>query len=386
MVSESKGATANETGRSPSVAPPPGNPFSGRILIVDDDASSREMLATLLRDEGFTSLTLVENGVQAWELLQQAHFDLVLSDIQMPHLDGISLLGQIKRDLHLGNLPVIMISGVDELSTVVKCIGLGAEDYLSKPFNPVILRARIGASLEKKRLRDYEKTHLEQISSQKRRLDRLLNVILPSSAAGELKATGQVRPRRYENVAVLFSDIVNFTDFCDRHDPEDVVSHLQALIERCEILSEKHGMEKIKTIGDSFMAAAGLVRPNQAPLVSAVTCGLNMISAASELKTDVRVGVHCGPVVGGVVGQDKYQFDVWGDTVNVAARMTEVGMPGTVTMTYEDWLQVEADCKGRMIGNVLVKGKGKIQVVEVYRLKESTGMESSHNPRRLDSR
>lgn len=198
---------------------------------------------------------------------------------------------------------------------------------------------------------------MESLSApQSGQVDQLMNVILPSAAASELKASGKVRPRRYDNVALLFCDIVGFTAFCDTHDPEEVVSSLQALIEKCEEISQKYGMEKIKTIGDNFMATADMLRPNQAPLLSATKCGLDMIAAARALQQEVRVGLHSGPVIAGIVGHDRYQFDVRGDVVNVAARMTGIGMPGTVTMTYESWLQVEQECAGRMVGNVLIQG------------------------------
>lgn len=351
---------------------------ASKILVVDDDEFSRDLLMSYLRKEGFTQVESAENGAQALEMLHTREFALVLLDIEMPELDGVSALDRMKSDLQLRDIPVIMISGVDEIDSVVQCIALGAEDHLSKPFNPTLLRARVNASLEKKRLRDKQRAHLDQIRSQKRRLDGLLNVILPSAAASELKATGDVKPRRYDNVAVLFCDIVGFTEFCDKHNPEEVVSYLQQIIEKFEALADKHKMEKIKTIGDCFMGTAGLLRPNQTPLLSAVKCGLDMIAAARELNTDVRVGIHSGPVVAGIVGRDKYQFDVWGDIVNVAARMTGVGMPSTVTMAYEAWLQVEEDCKARMVGNVLLKGKGKVQVVEVYALKPTAAKECDH--------
>ena len=193
-----------------------------------------------------------------------------------------------------------------------------------------------------------------------------LNVILPSAAATELKDSGTVTPRRYEDVALLFCDIVGFTQYCDQHDPEDVVSGLQALVERFEALTAQHDLEKIKTIGDEYMATAGLLRANQAPLLSAVRCGLDMIVATEQQQTgwQVRVGVHHGPVIAGIVGHEKYQFDVWGDSVNVASRMASAGNPGTVTMTYDSWLLVEDQCEGRSLGRIDVKGKGGIELVE----------------------
>ena len=235
------------------------------------------------------------------------------------------------------------------------------------------MRARVNACLEKKRLADQEKKFLQNIRDEKQKSERLLNVILPSAAAAELKSSGGVKPRRFENIAVLFCDVVGFTNFCDSHGPEDVVARLQALLERFEDLTKKHGMEKIKTIGDAYMAIAGLHETHAEPLLAAVKCGLEMGAQVKDVAPDWQVptGVNFGSVVAGIVGRDKYQFDVWGDTVNVAARMTGLGQPGTVAMTYDAWLQVENACSGRSLGRIAVKGKGEVEVIECDGLQSS---------------
>ena len=125
--------------------------------------------------------------------------------------------------MRLREIPVIMISAVDEMDSVVRCIEGGAEDHLPKPFNAALLRARVHASLEKKRLRDQEAGYLKQIEVEKKRADDLLHATLPAAAVHELKATNVVRPRRFEDVAVLFCDVVGFTNYCDKHAPEEVV-------------------------------------------------------------------------------------------------------------------------------------------------------------------
>ena len=342
------------------------NTNSTRILAVDDEDFNLKLLIRHLEKQGFSEVETASNGAEALEKVRNNGFDLVLMDIEMPEMDGISALEALKSDMKQREIPVIMISGVEEMDRIVKCIELGAEDYLSKPFNPVMLRARVNASLEKKRLRDLESNHLSQIKSEKKKSDQLLNVILPSAAASELKATGKVAPRSYDNAAILFCDIVGFTSFCSNHSAEEVVGGLQDLFVKFEEVTRAHQMEKIKTIGDEFMAAAGLTVQNFQPLLSAVKCGHDMAAATKTLDIDweVRVGIHAGPVVAGIVGDEKYQFDVWGDTVNTAARMTGLGSSGTVVMTYDSWLQVQDECQGRSLGRIDVKGKGIIEVVE----------------------
>ena len=182
-----------------------------------------------------------------------------------------------------------------------------------------------------------------------------------------MKTTGEVEPRRFDNVAVLFCDLVGFTAYCDQHPPEEVVAQLQSLVEEFETIITEHGMEKIKTIGDAFMATAGLLVPNDSPVLACVRCGLDMETTTRRLNADwdVSVGIHCGPVVGGIVGHRQFLFDIWGDTVNVAARMSDHGRAGTITMTHEAWLQVQERCHGKSLGFAEVKGKGQVELIEV---------------------
>jgi|TARA_B100000315_G_C14549185_1_gene574817 class 3 adenylate cyclase len=344
---------------------------SESLLVVEDEAFNRTLIKRHLDAEGYENVTFAENGREALELVDNNTFDLILLDIEMPELDGFGVLKELKADLNHRHIPVIMISGVDDIESIVACIELGAEDFLPKPFNPALLRARLGASLEKKRLRDQETSYVDQIKTEKKRADGLLSVILPSTVASELKATGKVQPRSYDDVALLFCDIVEFTAYSVAHSAEEVVDNLQRLFTKFEQICVAHGLEKIKTIGDEFMAAAGLTQSDPEPLLTAVKGGLDMLQAAPQINPDwqVRVGVHSGPVVAGIVGDQKYQFDVWGDTVNMAARMAGAGNPGSVTMTHDSWLHVQTECQGKSLGNIAVKGKGDIDLVEINGLK-----------------
>lgn len=348
-----------------------GQPISrGSILIVDDDEGNRTMLSRRLVRLGFET-TVAENGRSALEKLKGARFDLMLLDIQMPELNGYEVLERLKSDPCLRDIPVIVLSASDEIERVARCIEMGAEDYLPKPFDPVLLQARIGASLEKKRLRDREVSHLRQIQEEKKRSDDLLHIILPHDVAQELKTTQAVRPRRFENVGVLFCDIVSFTAWCDKHAPPEVLTYLQSLVEAFECISLDHGLEKIKTIGDSFMATAGLLAPATNPALDCVRCGLAMIAKAKELPPhwQVRVGVHAGPVMAGVVGRRKYQYDIWGDTANTAARMEQAAVPGSICVTADIWKLLAGHCDGVPQGNVDIKGKGSLELYRIEKLK-----------------
>ncbi len=335
------------------------------LLVVDDNEANRYTLTQRLRRDGYDDIDEAENGRQALEKLAARAYDLVLLDITMPDLNGYEVLERLKSDMALRNIPVIMISAVDELESVVRCIGLGAEDYLPKPFDAVLLRARVGASLEKKRLKDQEASYLQRIVDEKRRADDLLHAMLPLAAVHELKARKEIAPRRFEDIAVLFCDVVDFTRYCDQHPPEEVVAHLQALVGCYEELSNEHGLEKIKTVGDAFMATAGMFQDNREPLLASVRCALRMVAATGQLASgwNVRVGIHFGPVVAGIVGRRQYMFDIWGDTVNTAARIVGEADPGTVVVSGTAWLHLRDHCRGRSKGFVPLKGKGSLELV-----------------------
>src|SRR5207249_10119278 len=176
-------------------------------------------------------VSCAENGIEALKLLKTETFDLLLLDVIMPIMDGFEVLEQLKAEPLLRDIPVIVLSASDQLDHVVKCIQKGAEDYLTKPFSPVLLQARIGSCLERKRLRDQETRYLRQIEEEKQRSDELLHVILPRDIAAELKATDAVKPRRFEKVGILFCDIVEFTAYSAQRGPEEILSHLQTLVE-----------------------------------------------------------------------------------------------------------------------------------------------------------
>jgi adenylate cyclase len=325
---------------------------SGRLLVVDDNEINRDMLSRRLERQGH-SVRTAASGREALEVLAREAYDLVLLDVMMPEMNGFQVLERLKADAGLRHLPVIMISALDEIDSVVRCIEMGAEDYLPKNFNPTLLRARIGACLE--------------IEEGKRRSDELLHVILPHEIVEELKANNSVKPRRYENVAVMFCDIVGFTPYCARREPEEVVAQLQELIEAFEELAVKHELQKIKTIGDSFMATAGAIRHLENPVLNAVLCGLDMVRTSRELPAhwEVRCGIHVGPVMAGIVGHRQYLFDLWGDTVNTAARVESNGVPGAVNVSGPAWDAVASRCRGESRGLISLKGLGDMEVFRV---------------------
>ena len=336
------------------------------VLVVDDIEDNRYTLIRRLKRQGIEDITEAADGRQALALLNERPFDLVLLDIMMPEINGHDVLREIKADMSLRDIPVIMISAVDEIETVIACIEAGAEDFLQKPFDSTLLKARVAASLEKKRLRDQEAEFLAQLRDERKRADDLLHAVLPPGAIKELQATDTVAPRRYENVAVLFCDIVGFTPYCEANPPEDVVPALQRLIERFEELAAEEGLEKIKTVGDAFLATGNLLERLDEPVAAAVRCALKMVDASTGIDPGwtVRAGIHFGPVVAGIVGRRQFLFDLWGDTVNTAARVLDHAPPGAVVVCNETWLHAREVCRGRSLGTVELKGKGEVELIQ----------------------
>ena len=343
-------------------------PSGYNLLVVDDIEDNRDLLKRLVKRQGH-DVEVAANGQRALEKLESGKIDLVLLDIMMPVMDGYEVLRRMKADTALRHTPIIVISAAQEEAALVKCIEMGAGDFLPKPFNHVILRARISACLAKKRLRDQEMMYRGQIETQKKRADDLLHALFPHHVVQELKTEDSFRPRRYQNVAVLFCDIVGFTSYCDQHTPEDVVALLQGLIESFEDIAAGHDLAKIKTIGDSFMAAAGIFNPVENPVLNSIKCGLDMIESAKKLPPhwNLRVGIHLGPVVGGIVGRKQYSFDVWGDTVNTASRVESNGQPDSVNVSCAAWEQVAHLCRGESF-QIEAKGKGAIEVIRFKEL------------------
>ena len=335
------------------------------VLVVDDTPTNVAVVSGLLKDLFRTKIAT--NGEKALAIATAADKpDLILLDVMMPGMDGYEVCGRLKADPTTRDIPVIFLTAKIDSLDEEKGFEVGAVDYIHKPFSGPIVLARVKTQLALQ-------AALAEAQDARLQADQLLHALLPKIAADEIRSIGTVIPRRYENVAVLFCDVTNFTAYCDQHEPEDVVSRLDALFVIFERVAAKHGLEKIKTIGDGFMAAAGLLHQLDDPVRAAVRCGLEMASTLidAHLDWEVRVGVHAGPVVAGVVGQERYQFDIWGDMVNVAARMVGMSAPGSVAATSEIWEQLASTFQGEPLGELEIKGKGAIAVFGIRALPQT---------------
>lgn len=334
-----------------------------RVLVVDDNASNRELLKRRLERQGH-SVALAENGSRALEMVWEAPFDLILLDLLMPDISGFDVLSVLKSDDALRDIPVIMISALNEIDSIVRCIEAGAEDYLAKPFDPVLLRARIGSSLEKKHLRDREREALEALRIEKERSEQLLLNILPAPIIARLKSGETVIADHVNDVTILFADFVGFTELSSRLPAPELVGVLGRVFSAFDGLASKFGVEKIKTIGDAYMVACGLFgkRDDHAHAVAdmalAMAETLESLNGTLPAPLEIRMGINSGDVVAGVIGAHKFVYDIWGDAVNVASRLESNSLPGQIQVSRSTYEHLGRDFILTPREGLEIKGKG----------------------------
>jgi len=212
----------------------------------------------------------------------------------------------------------------------------------------------------------------KNLNQERAKSDSLLLNILPASVAEELKMRDSVSPRHYESASVLFTDFVGFTQIAEGMTPDELVAELDACFSRFDAIARKHKLEKIKTIGDSYMAVGGVPAANRTHAVDSALAALEIQRFMTELAAkkaalnqpcwQLRIGVHTGPLVAGVIGGEKFAYDVWGDTVNTASRLESSGVAGRINISAATYEQVKGlfVCEHR--GKILAKNKGEIDM------------------------
>jgi class 3 adenylate cyclase len=315
-----------------------------RLLVVDDNKVNRLLMARSLDLQGHRAV-LAENGRIALELLRREPFDLLLLDIEMPEMDGFQVLEQLKADPQLRDLPVIVTSSVEGVANIVRCIELGAEDYLSKPVNPVLLKARIGASLEKKRLRDQQKELVRRFAT--------------SEVAQDMAQSGFALGGRHVHGTVMFSDIRGFTALVEQQPPEETIELLNTYYTLMFDAISGHGGVVNQMIGDGLMAIFGAPLPLADHSARAVRAALDMIEmielfnaerrAGGKAEIRIGIGIATGQMVAGYTGtQQRATYTCIGDAVNLAAR-----------------LEAHTKTAGR---SVLIDGAARAQLGDAFRL------------------
>jgi class 3 adenylate cyclase len=345
---------------------------AGHVLVADDHEHNREMVAQLLRQAGHR-VTLAADGRSALEALASSDFDLVLLDIEMPEMNGFQVLEHLKEHPVWRHLPVVMISALDDVDSIVSCVEMGADDYLTKPFNPILLRARVQACLEKKGRRDQERQFLASLQYEQRQSEQLLLSILPKSLVDRLKGGERTIADGLPEASVLFADLSGFTRFSSRVPAPMLVGYLSEIFSVFDRLAQAHGVEKIKTVGDAYMAVGGLPGGYQdhargvARLALAIQRAMPALNSKLGTNFRLRVGINIGPVVAGVIGSGKFSYDLWGDTVNVASRMQALCPLGMIQVTSGVRKLLRPQFRLKRRGLLYVKGRG---LMSCYLLRE----------------
>lgn len=319
--------------------------FHGKVLIVDDQEVNILLLERMLRGAGYVSISSTTDPSQVCELHRKNRYDLILLDLQMPVMDGFQVMESLKEIETSGYLPVLVVTAQPDHK--LRSLKAGAKDFISKPFDLAEVVIRVYNMLEVRLLHLETKRLYDQVLAEQNLSERLLLNVLPHAIAERLKGRPEVTAGgfteviadRFEAVTVLFADIVEFTRFSKDVSAEILVDVLNDIFTRFDIIADNRGIEKIKTIGDAYMAAAGLPVPVVDHAIRAAHMALDMLEAMdrfneqSPYKLKVRIGISTGAVVAGIIGKRKFLYDLWGDVVNTASRMESYGVPGRIQVT-----------------------------------------------------
>ncbi len=288
-----------------------------RLLVADDNKVNRLLLARGLELLGHR-VASAENGRVALEMLRRESFDLLLLDMEMPEIDGFQVLEQMLADNELRQVPVIVTSALEGIADVVRCIELGADDFLRKPVNPVLLKARVNSSLEKKRLRDQQRDMVRRFAT--------------SEVEQDLQNSGFALGGRHVTGSAMFSDIRGFTSLAESQGPEETIELLNTYYTLMFEAITSHGGVVNQMVGDGLMAIFGAPLPLAEPALAAVRAALDMQEMIGLFNTErvaqgkppiaIGVGIATGEMIAGYTGtHERATYTCVGDTVNRAARL-----------------------------------------------------------------
>jgi len=361
------------------------------ILVVDDDRFVHMFIENAIETEHQDyRIISAYNGKEACEVAYEQEIDLIIMDWEMPVMNGIQALEQLKSDPKTNDIPVIIITASGNLQTAFDA---GSIDFLRKPIDQVELVVRVKSTLsmfkliknivKQTEMLEQQSYELEQkhqfLKEEQKKTDDLLQNILPYEIAEQLKNKGYVDAKTYRRVSVLFTDFKGFTNISEELTPQEVIKELSIFFAKFDEIIGGHFIEKIKTIGDAYMCVGGLPLRNKSNPIDTVLAGLEMqefVDMLNEEKAkkgeniwNLRLGIHTGKVVAGVIGKKKFAYDIWGDTVNTAARMETAGEVGKVNISGETYKYVQEyfECEHR--GKIEAKNKGEIDMYFVHGLK-----------------
>lgn len=331
---------------------------NSRILLVDDIEENLKVLSETLVHRGFKPLQ-ARSGARALEIAAKAMPDLILLDIRMPDMDGFETIAALKAGPATRDIPVIFISALSDIEDKVQGFQAGAVDYISKPFREEEVIARVSTHLSLRHA-------MRRVEEEQAKSEKLLLNILPASVAQELKDTGSSKPQIFPQASILFTDFVNFTPKSTSMEPAVLISELNDMFTEFDAIIDSHGCQRIKTVGDAYIAVAGMpeVQGDHARRLTAAALDILAYLEARNRRGnqvwEARAGIHSGEVVGAIVGTSKYLYDIFGDAVNIASRVEGASKAGHLTVSEATWKQLGDAFSGEARGEVDVKGKGSI--------------------------
>ena len=335
-------------------------------IIIDDDPFCSFQLQELIgiHAREIKVVATCDNAEEGLRNILELAPALVFLDVEMPGMNGFEMI----RQLPVINFEIVFTTSYDHYA--IKAIKINALDYLTKPVEADPLKEavrRLTEKLEQKASLPQQRNIISHFTAEKGKTDALLQNILPPGVADELKQTGGSEAKLYDNVTVLFTDFVNFTSIAEQLPPLELVKELHACFSAFDGIIERNGLEKIKTVGDAYLAVCGLPVPDEQHALKAAQAAMEIIEFMKMRGEDhkgfgIRVGVNSGAVVAGIVGVKKFAYDIWGDTVNIAARMEQHSEPGKINVsgaTYQ-LLKDHFICDYR--GEIQAKNKGMLSM------------------------
>lgn len=342
-----------------------------RVLLIDDQAMIGEAVRRLLADQADVAYEFCRDWTQAVEVATAFQPTVILQDLIMPGIDGLEMVGHFRRNPATADVPIIVLSAREEPVVKARLLDAGASDYLVKLPDQVELIARIRVHsdgyrrlLERNAAFAQLEQSLAELGREREKSERLLRTILPATIAERLKNGEATIAESFADVTVLFADLCGFTEFSERVDPQHVVALLDEIFSSFDHLANAHGVEKIKTIGDAYMAVSGLPvpRPDHAEAMAVMAIGMQEafrgVMRQRGVALELRIGIHSGPVAAGVIGRQKFTYDLWGDTVNVASRMESHGEPSRIHVSPATRALLGDTFRFADRGAVNVKGRG----------------------------
>ena len=345
---------------------PDGIHSPGHVLIVDDELVNRSILRAALEEWGY-QVSEACNGEIALQEVALNPPDVILADVMMPVMDGFEACRRLKGDPRTAPIPVLIVTSLDARKERLNGIAAGANDFLIKPIDLEEMRLRVRNSVQIKRLYDQLEQSLNSLREEQEKSERLLLNILPGAIAARLKKGESTIADHFPEVTVLFADITGFTELAAKTSPAEIVRLLNEIFSALDTLAEKNNLEKIKTIGDAYLVVGGLPEPmeNHAEAIAEMALGIRdeLVRFNRQCGTcfSMRIGINTGPVIAGIIGRNKFIYDLWGDTVNLASRMESHAPPASIQVTGATYDLLRDKYVFEDRGEIEVKGRGSLK-------------------------